>query len=308
MSNTDTVKTYILQKDLPNAKAGTEFTLVSTGVVYSYDSNNGDKSFYWSKDIENNPEWFLPKQQEKERIGISNIFRDHSSSDKNPNNNLYCFLVSKEYPKIKIEQYTLIKQAIESILNNEEVDKVEEKQKPENDNYVFVNELSKLYDNLSYVEKLDIEQYCKQDGIKIGVRPLEEIRNEMRTSILDQMKELKDKHDKLEKQKTQPVSTIKEDSSSVLFVTEDGVNVFENDKYWYVINHTPVEVLAFPNCTYGDKDNVKYFSTKDAAEEYVLMNKPQLSIQDVMNRLEHYIQDKRNALSNLKYFITSKNA
>ena len=67
-----------------------------------------------------------------------------------------------------------------------------------------------------------------------------------------------------------------------LFTTEDGVDVFEGSICWIVGPHffsmykwtNPTSIpLIF---------NEKYFSTEEAAKEYILMNKPCLCINDLM--------------------------
>lgn len=68
----------------------------------------------------------------------------------------------------------------------------------------------------------------------------------------------------------------------VLFTTEDGVDIFEGDKY-YSINANLKEKIQE---IFTTKDTIKscfyrYFSTKKAAEDYIIRNKPCLSIQDV---------------------------
>jgi hypothetical protein len=71
-----------------------------------------------------------------------------------------------------------------------------------------------------------------------------------------------------------------------LFTTEDGVDIFKNiDKYY-----TPIYIVDKAlNIRYCKKDfsvkpseNVKYFSTKEKAEEYILLNKPCLSLNDLL--------------------------
>lgn len=71
----------------------------------------------------------------------------------------------------------------------------------------------------------------------------------------------------------------------VLFTTEDGVDVYVGDKYW-AINYKdfigrPVEYNAMLGC--GQMPNLKNFSTKEKAEEYITLHKPSLSIDDIMN-------------------------
>lgn len=56
--------TYILQKDIPDAKSGTEF--ISDGRNhYDYVSTSKMPSWYDECVVEHNPEWFLPKQEDK---------------------------------------------------------------------------------------------------------------------------------------------------------------------------------------------------------------------------------------------------
>jgi len=91
-----------------------------------------------------------------------------------------------------------------------------------------------------------------------------------------------------------------------LFTTEDGVDIFEGDLYWYVHSLT-FELRKMFNSNYNS-DNLysnkllKFFSTKEAAEEYILMNKPCLSIKDI-DSINTYtserLQISRSVLKNL---------
>ena len=76
----------------------------------------------------------------------------------------------------------------------------------------------------------------------------------------------------------------------LLFTTEDGVDIFEGDD-WYCIDiqdyNYGIYIGGPKNTTnrglsLSDK-NIKRFSTKEAAKEYILMNKPCLSINDILN-------------------------
>lgn len=96
-------------------------------------------------------------------------------------------------------------------------------------------------------------------------------------------------------------------SKPVLFTTEDGVDIFENntsifhvDKALNIkfIKHKDFKVIS---------QNVKYFSTKEKAEEYVILNKPCLSIKDIQSI---YISAKEGYQKNgngIKYFEELKN-
>lgn len=69
----------------------------------------------------------------------------------------------------------------------------------------------------------------------------------------------------------------------VLFTTEDGVDIYGGDP------HYPVELKYFklhPNAhgkmySNSNKDKFKIFSTKEAAEKYIIENKPCLSLKDL---------------------------
>lgn len=96
-----------------------------------------------------------------------------------------------------------------------------------------------------------------------------------------------------------------------LFTTEDGVDIYENDRYYSIaikdhdlhpkikklfnINKPTLWKIAGPyinpKATEPTSD-VLYFSTKEAAEEYILMNKPCLSINDLLKiRIKDYFDD-----------------
>lgn len=63
-------KVYVLQKDLPNAKAGVEFTKNLYGHLYDIYSSGqinseGDSIDIRARNVENNPEWFKLKEEVK---------------------------------------------------------------------------------------------------------------------------------------------------------------------------------------------------------------------------------------------------
>ena len=67
-----------------------------------------------------------------------------------------------------------------------------------------------------------------------------------------------------------------------LFTTEDDVNIFKGDKYCAVFyDFKYLEQEAIKNY---ELDNATLrFSTKEKAEEYILLNKPCLSLNDLIN-------------------------
>jgi len=66
-----------------------------------------------------------------------------------------------------------------------------------------------------------------------------------------------------------------------LFITEDGVDIFAGDFYTIVTNDLfeSRTLVAMGN----EINNIKRFSTKKAAENYIKMNKPCLSLNDVLS-------------------------
>lgn len=73
-----------------------------------------------------------------------------------------------------------------------------------------------------------------------------------------------------------------------LFITEDGVDIYEDDKYFWVNNEDFVARTTRANKRHPEQDKLRpgfyhNFSTEEKAEEYILMNKPCLSINDILN-------------------------
>lgn len=97
-----------------------------------------------------------------------------------------------------------------------------------------------------------------------------------------------------------------------LFTTEDGVEIFENDKYWFVKplqDYYLGEVIAIEHSMTGRKqENILDFSTKEKAEEYIIMNKPCLSLNDVNKAYSapHGSNLHLNLIARLKQIIHSK--
>lgn len=66
-----------------------------------------------------------------------------------------------------------------------------------------------------------------------------------------------------------------------LFTTSDGVQIFEGMEYWYLLKDNLVPY----KCTYAGKgfEPPITFSTKEKAEEWLLLNQPCLSVNDILN-------------------------
>lgn len=81
-----------------------------------------------------------------------------------------------------------------------------------------------------------------------------------------------------------------------LFTTEDCVDIFEGDIFWNVGITYNLNDYQITNNKYNLvflKDGSKQFSTKEKAEEYILMNKPILSLNEIYN-----LTDKESGLYN----------
>jgi hypothetical protein len=76
------------------------------------------------------------------------------------------------------------------------------------------------------------------------------------------------------------LTTYKPKIKKPLFTTEDGVDIFEGDTYYKVVNES-FQLLIMERASKGESLRSKVFSTKEKAEEYILLNKPVLSLKDV---------------------------
>jgi len=92
-----------------------------------------------------------------------------------------------------------------------------------------------------------------------------------------------------------------------LFTTEDNVDIFEGNTYYKVVNET-FQLFIMENASKGESLKSKVFSTKKKAEEYILMNKPCLSINDLKSLpLESETLYKRNCrIEKLKELVKTK--
>lgn len=76
-----------------------------------------------------------------------------------------------------------------------------------------------------------------------------------------------------------------------LFTTEDGVDIYDGDEFYYVkfteYNCTkgePFEVVKSNHSSFiYEPQHEKYFSTREKAEEYIYTHKPQFSLQEIID-------------------------
>lgn len=94
-----------------------------------------------------------------------------------------------------------------------------------------------------------------------------------------------------------------------LFTTEDGKPVYKGDQYVKVNNYSDWSIVTGFEAQ-GSQDNYKglKFSTKEAAEEYVLLNKPLLSVGDIISLFSINLEGdaKKYATEQLKQLAKSK--
>lgn len=89
-----------------------------------------------------------------------------------------------------------------------------------------------------------------------------------------------------------------------LFKTEDGVDIYEGDEVTWLFR----DEIKIAGTRKADKNMyiyLKYFSTKEAAEQYVLLNKPCLSINDLKNNYDCFEARGNNEIK-LKELIKNK--
>ncbi len=83
--------------------------------------------------------------------------------------------------------------------------------------------------------------------------------------------------------------------------TIDGVDIYEGDTYYKVLKNNNYQLVRLKDQYHVWKD-VTLFHSKDKAEEYVIMNKPCLSLTDVFIHTSLYKSTK----DKLKEFVKSK--
>lgn len=92
-----------------------------------------------------------------------------------------------------------------------------------------------------------------------------------------------------------------------LFTTEDGVDIYDGDSYcsiskiYFEVNSIYKKAEEKYRNSY-QLNRFLFFSTKEKAEEYIIMNKPCLSINDVLNSQDdtYFLENKLKELVNKK--------
>jgi hypothetical protein len=108
-----------------------------------------------------------------------------------------------------------------------------------------------------------------------------------------------------------------EKAKPVLLVTEDSKQIFEDDSYWFVwlsnkaaaqhqkgmVVYGPYHARPLIGEDAWSKD-AKHFSSKEAAQEWIILNKPVLSINDVLQHIRQV--SKTLDEGSLKEFVKSR--
>lgn len=72
-----------------------------------------------------------------------------------------------------------------------------------------------------------------------------------------------------------------------LFITEDGIEIFKESDCW-VVTPQHYRLFKWSRTNKTIIDGEKYFSTKKVAEDYIILNKPCLSIKNIDDSLEKH--------------------
>ena len=89
-----------------------------------------------------------------------------------------------------------------------------------------------------------------------------------------------------------------------LFTTEDGVDIFDGESYWVVAGGSIINFTS----SWIRTDNVlrSAFSTKEKAEEYIILNKPCLSLNDVSKHYKALLSFSNGNSRGLREIVKSR--
>lgn len=102
-----------------------------------------------------------------------------------------------------------------------------------------------------------------------------------------------------------PNTSVKE----ILFTTSDNVAIYEDSDAWVVSNSFDIHCVCACKSWYEKtKQHFKaYFSTQQAAKEYILLNKPVICLQDIYDHFKKYMgYGDGVAINKLKELAKSK--
>ena len=96
-----------------------------------------------------------------------------------------------------------------------------------------------------------------------------------------------------------------EEIKEPLFVTEDGVDVFKYD-YFYYVSRDGICYKGYARELSATNKEFKYFSTPEAAKKYIDQNKPKFSVKDIEEALLFAKEEKHSVIEDEGFIILSK--
>lgn len=96
-----------------------------------------------------------------------------------------------------------------------------------------------------------------------------------------------------------------EEVKEPLFVTEDGVDVFKYD-YFYYVSKYGICYKGYARELSATNKEFKYFSTPEAAKKYIEQNKPRFSVKDIEEALLSAKEEKHSIIEDEGFIILSK--
>ncbi len=82
------------------------------------------------------------------------------------------------------------------------------------------------------------------------------------------------------------------------FITEDGVDIYDKDVYIYEVDTSNWRVIKSQFIHYNH-----FFSTNEAAENFILMNKPCLSVNDVVDIIKSECDGTYNSIDRWEFIL-----
>ena len=226
-----------------------------------------------------------------ERIEVDDLYVDEVQFGINPIRPNYHFNLKSSF--IPQHKFPDIKQAIENVLND-----CHPQPAPKTDTVVADirdNQIELLKEDLEcvhlYLDDLGMPRKDKGVGSYSIVGRIKQLEKH----YMQKLSEIETEY--LSKQKTDTGKDSKEwtpepnaktvtDNSDVLFTTEDGIDITDvNDKVWLILV-TKCGLSESNACHVANnktyiKSNFLVYSTKEAAEQYILENKPCLSLKEI---------------------------
>ena len=164
----------------------------------------------------------------------------------------------------------------------------------DSDNFFNMDESRLLSDNRSIITKVkrlsDSEIFTVNDYVKVKLTRTQDTIKEFNVLSNHLCVSLNPGFDISYYNKKGCNITVIEKIKTPLFTTEDGVDIFElTPVYWVVITGKNKDVYNYlyklnflkEHLDLDLKNTYKLFSTKEAAEHYIIMNKPCLSIKEI---------------------------